>query len=583
MQSTHLITILSFSLLCVGCLAGCEDYIHSIPDYTCLQSELDNNSKNGVSFLVTKNDVKYFMKVQPNDRKGRRELKILKKMRGAKNVSQLVKYKVDNFQNLIMVLSYGEKGSLVDFLATSKELSTNPKSLLNFVSEILTGVSEIYQRGYVHTDIKLENIIVDKQGKPEIIDFDLAVKTNTRVAPRGSPSYMAPEVVLSFQNKEKREYTGAEDMYSVGVIMFIIMNERYPIEMDGFDYQKMIDSEIVFGNKKEGKFVNFESYSICASMLRLKNRRKGFNFVQELISAGLEDQEGFHTSEDDIEYSLNGDVVVLDLDNTEEINSLSGSEITRTQKEDQIIFKDNEDLSQKSLISNKSLDASRQTIKQKKNWNILEPKNSETQIVLDELKNKIREKYLTDENSDREQMRSETFTNKSRPHKITENQSQTSLQTPSAKTIINKSAQSQISLNSQVTNPEIDHTGSNQSLSINNKTILPIFGDISEHSSQQQKNQKPYIVNPHYSSQILPSSNSETVLSVKNGLFSDIEDSIVETIQTHVPELIVLVVVICLMIGLVAFGVWWFRKTNESQFAEGSGCDETVVERELCH
>ena len=584
MQTTRLITILSFSLLCVGCLADCEDYIRSLPGYSCLQSELSNNSKNGVSFLITKNGVKYFMKVQQNDRKGRRELKILKKMRGAQNVSQLVKYKVDSFQNLILVLSYGDKGSLIDFLATNQDLSTNPESLIRFVSQILTGVEEIHKRGYVHTDIKMENIIVDKEGVPKIIDFDLAVKTNSRVAPRGSPSYMAPEVVLSFQNKEKREYTGAEDMYSVGVIMFIIMNERYPIEMQGFDYQKMIDTEIVFGDKEESQFVNKECYLICAKMLRLENKREDYASMKALMSANLNIENEFHTSEEDLVYSLNQDVEGLGVENSEATGSVSVEQLTPIKKQDEIIMimKDNEDLSQRSRISNKSLDASRQTIRQNKSWNILEPKNDQHQIVLDELKNKIREKYLIDENSDREQIRSETFKNKSRPQKIVENESQNSLQTPSAQTIINKSEQSQVSLKSQVINTEIDHPVSNGSIYTGDKTINPIFGEISE-NSQEQKILKPYIVNPHYSSKILSPSDNETELSIKNGLFSDFEDSVVETIESHVAELIVLVVVICLMIGLVAFGVWWFRKTNEPQFNEGSECDETVVERELCH
>ena len=59
----------------------------------------------------------------------------------------------------------------------------------------------IHQRGFVHRDIKSENIIVTQGCIPKIIDFGFATDKNSKDEmglmniKLGTPGYMAPEVM----------------------------------------------------------------------------------------------------------------------------------------------------------------------------------------------------------------------------------------------------------------------------------------------------------------------------------------------------------------------------------------------------
>jgi len=82
--------------------------------------------------------------------------------------------------------------------------------------------------GWVHRDLKLENIILDGTDI-KLIDFgfatDQAEGTNGVM---GTAHYVAPEIVLS------QLYNGmAADMYAVGVILFVMLYKTYPFPQRG--------------------------------------------------------------------------------------------------------------------------------------------------------------------------------------------------------------------------------------------------------------------------------------------------------------------------------------------------------------
>jgi len=65
--------------------------------------------------------------------------------------------------------------------------------------KILQGLSHIHSVGIVHRDVKPENIMIDENSEPIIIDFGLSKdhndKTSVLTSVVGSKIYMAPEIV----------------------------------------------------------------------------------------------------------------------------------------------------------------------------------------------------------------------------------------------------------------------------------------------------------------------------------------------------------------------------------------------------
>ena len=92
--------------------------------------------------------------------------------------------------------------------------------------QVLEGVSYLHQKGIVHRDLKLENILL-QDNKPrtkiKIADFGLSKvfsASTTLSTVCGSPLYMAPELLTV---EQQGDYSPAVDVWSVGVILFILL------------------------------------------------------------------------------------------------------------------------------------------------------------------------------------------------------------------------------------------------------------------------------------------------------------------------------------------------------------------------
>ena len=86
--------------------------------------------------------------------------------------------------------------------------------------------------GVVHRDIKPANVLIDDQGRPRLIDFGLARRSDfesdlTREgAVVGTPAYMSPEQALG----PSRQVDERSDVYSLGVIFYELLHGRRPDE-----------------------------------------------------------------------------------------------------------------------------------------------------------------------------------------------------------------------------------------------------------------------------------------------------------------------------------------------------------------
>lgn len=130
---------------------------------------------------------------------------------------------LENGQRLYNVaLEYASGGDLSTKVKNSGSLKMSENEVKKYTSSILKGVEFIHKNGFVHCDIKMQNILLASENGKEvakIADFGLAKRAanigevNSKYEIRGTPMYMAPETVIS------GEQEFAADIWAVGCLV----------------------------------------------------------------------------------------------------------------------------------------------------------------------------------------------------------------------------------------------------------------------------------------------------------------------------------------------------------------------------
>ncbi|XP_030839128.1 5'-AMP-activated protein kinase catalytic subunit alpha-1 isoform X3 [Strongylocentrotus purpuratus] len=96
-----------------------------------------------------------------------------------------------------------------------------------FVRQLVSALHHMHEHGIVHRDLKMENIMMDKQRENvKIIDFGLSNQCGPEELFKthcGSPEYAAPELYVA-----GRDYGPEVDIWSLGVIMFAMVTGKLP-------------------------------------------------------------------------------------------------------------------------------------------------------------------------------------------------------------------------------------------------------------------------------------------------------------------------------------------------------------------
>ncbi|KAK8961687.1 CBL-interacting protein kinase 23 [Platanthera guangdongensis] len=130
---------------------------------------------------------------------------------------------------IYIVLEFVTGGELFDKIAGQGRLKEDEAR--KYFQQLINAVDYCHSRGVYHRDLKLENLLLDANGLLKVSDFGLsALPQQVREdgllhTTCGTPNYVAPEVI------NNRGYDGAKaDLWSCGVILFIIMSGYLPFE-----------------------------------------------------------------------------------------------------------------------------------------------------------------------------------------------------------------------------------------------------------------------------------------------------------------------------------------------------------------
>lgn len=164
-------------------------------------------------------------------------------MRGYGDSGRVVKPSGRVIDNLVfIIMEFVQGGLLFDLCQTMGAMGEDAGRF--FLHQMLESVDYMHQRRVVHRDLKLENILIDDNLNLKVADFGFACYKNIDALKsyRGTMTYMAPEI------KEGKQYKGTEvDMFSIGVILFIIVQGIFPFKearKEEYFYKLLLDGKI---------------------------------------------------------------------------------------------------------------------------------------------------------------------------------------------------------------------------------------------------------------------------------------------------------------------------------------------------
>lgn len=137
-----------------------------------------------------------------------------------------------------IVSQYLEGGTLAGRMH-SRRLS--PIEAAQLTAEIAETLHQAHLQNLVHRDIKPSNILLDRQGKPWVADFGLAITEEEQQRESrgvmGTLAYMSPEQVTGGSHL----VDARTDIYSLGIVLYQLLTGRLPFAGQNFvDYRDQI-------------------------------------------------------------------------------------------------------------------------------------------------------------------------------------------------------------------------------------------------------------------------------------------------------------------------------------------------------
>ncbi|MEK7795317.1 MAG: serine/threonine-protein kinase [Candidatus Hydrogenedentota bacterium] len=128
-----------------------------------------------------------------------------------------------------LIIEYIDGPDLKRYLA---QRAYNLQERLLIAAQICNGLQFIHESGFIHHDLKPANVLFTRKGQVKLTDFSLyGTGGLLGFLDRGysdqiTPMYVAPELI------RKEKATKATDMYSLGVMFYLLFTGKHPFEMD---------------------------------------------------------------------------------------------------------------------------------------------------------------------------------------------------------------------------------------------------------------------------------------------------------------------------------------------------------------
>jgi serine/threonine protein kinase len=165
-----------------------------------------------------------------------------------------------------IVMQYIEGQSLQKVVSSGEKIST--QEVIQLMDQLCKALDYAHDNGIVHRDIKPANILLDKEGKPFIVDFGVArLETSTLTeagTTLGTPSYMSPEQVMG------KKVDRRSDIFSLGSILYELLTGKRAFHAQSITtviYKIINEEPVALTEVKKGLPGGFEQI-VCKALAK---------------------------------------------------------------------------------------------------------------------------------------------------------------------------------------------------------------------------------------------------------------------------------------------------------------------------
>lgn len=192
-------------------------------------------------------------------------------------------YAFQDTKYLYMVMDYMPGGDIVSLMSIYE---IPEKWAIFYTMEVALAVDTIHNMGFVHRDVKPDNMLLDKNGHLKLADFGtcmrmgpdgLVVSSNAV----GTPDYISPEVLQS--QGVDNEYGRECDWWSVGIFLYEMLVGDTPFYADSLvgTYGKIMDHKNSLSFPAEVE-ISENAKSLIRGFLTDRLHRLGRNGIDEI-------------------------------------------------------------------------------------------------------------------------------------------------------------------------------------------------------------------------------------------------------------------------------------------------------------
>ena len=135
---------------------------------------------------------------------------------------------IDKNNNLNIITTFCEGGDMYRKIFKEKNTYFEENIIINWLIQLLLGLSYIHDKKIVHRDIKTKNIFIKNNLTVKIGDFGIAKILNSTSSYAhtfiGTPYYISPELC------KDQPYNDKSDVWSLGCVLYELCTLNHPFE-----------------------------------------------------------------------------------------------------------------------------------------------------------------------------------------------------------------------------------------------------------------------------------------------------------------------------------------------------------------